>query len=138
MLVLGGLLALVDGYAAFIGTASFLGSTPTPQDALRASATCLTGLLALAAMAVLALLHGSRWGLVLLALPAAVLLAFGGGLPGVHVVNAPPGGPGLDALKGEGTGLNWTVTVLALAGVGATLLVRRRRRTRDRPPGGRR
>jgi hypothetical protein len=124
------LLSAWNLYGAGIVTAPFFGEIPSRDDYIRGGMAALTGVLPCVLFAVAGRLAGSRWGLVLIALPAVALLAVGLSMLSTS-------GDPVDPLPGravrptdvvdELTYLNWIVSA-GLALVIAGLSWSRRRR----------
>lgn len=128
--VVAGLALLAwDLFAAGINTAPFFGDTASRDRYAESGATLVTALVPVALLCLLGLLAGSRFGLLLLAVPAAVLAV--GGLD----MLGNPGDPN-DADPGRAvrpsdfvadlTRLNW-IAAAALLLLLLVLLLRRRR-----------
>ena len=117
-------------FGAGINTAPFFGDTPSRSQYVESGMTALTALLPVALLLLTGLRAGSRWGLLLLALPAVLLVPMGLDLL------SKPGDPA-DASVGRAvrasdafadlTRLNWAAAVVLLALLVAMLVARRRR-----------
>jgi hypothetical protein len=124
-------------FGAAINTAPFFGDTPSRSQYVESGMLCLTALLPLVLVMALGVLWGSRWGLLLLALPAALLVPFGlsmlahQGDPG----DAAPGRPVrvADAFT-DLTWLNWGASGVLLLLLAAVLASRRRASRRAASP----
>lgn len=77
VVVLGLALLAWDVFAAGINTAPFFGDTPSRARYVESGATLLTALLPVALLCVLGLLNRSRFGLLLLVVPALLLAVAG-------------------------------------------------------------
>ena len=75
VVVLAGLVSAWNLYGVLILTAPFFGDVPDRDQFLEAAAVAITGLLPVVLLAVVARLQGSGPGLLVLALPAAALVA---------------------------------------------------------------
>jgi len=127
------LLMLANGFVAAITTAPFFGDTPSRDEYIEAGMTCVTTLPVFAAMIWCGWQRGSRRGLWLIGVPAAVmalsglnLLATTGDSRDPH----PSRAPGLSDLFSGGALLSWVAfAVFAGFAVGTHLLRRRARHT---------
>jgi hypothetical protein len=137
VVLLGWLLLVWTVFGAGINTAPFFGDTPSRSQYVESGMACLTALLPVALLLACGLLAGSRWGLLLLAVPALLLVPLG-----LDMLSraGDPGDPGTgrgvqasDAFS-ELTRPSW-VAAVALALVLVTALVVRRRRARGAPSG---
>jgi hypothetical protein len=132
--VLAGLTLLAwDLWAATITTAPFFGEQPSGDDLIAAGMALLTALVPAGLLVVLGLLAGSRFGLLALLLPGALLAAAGADLldrAGTSVL-APRQAVPADVLA-QLTSLNWLAAGVVLIVV-VVALVRRRHRDRAGP-----
>jgi hypothetical protein len=137
VVLVGWLLLVWTAFGAGINTAPFFGDTPSRSQYVESGMACLTALLPLALLLACGLLAGSRWGLLLLAVPALLLVPLGLDMLSRAGDPADPGaGRGVQASDAfsELTRLSW-VAAAALLLVLVTTLVVRRRRARGAPSG---
>ena len=131
LVTVASLLMLVDGFVASIQAASFFGDTPSRDHYISAGMACLTALPAFAAMTWCGWQRGSRHGLWLIGVPAALMA-----LAGLNLLTTtgdsrdphPSRTPSLADLFGDLTLLNWGAVVVSAGVAVATHLVRRRAR----------
>ena len=123
LLVLGWLLLAWDVFAAGINAAAFFGDIPSRDRYAESGAVLLTAMVPVLLLCVVGLLSRCRFGLLLLAVPAAVVAALGAdmaGSPG-DPADPDPHRPFAAAdLVADLTRLNWVaaaVLLLALAAV---------------------
>ena len=115
-----------------INTAPFFGEIASRDRYLESAMVALTALVPVALVLVLGLLAGSRWGLLLLAVPALLLVPLGLDLLGGAGDPAKPGygrGARWDDVFADATRLNWVATGVLLVVIGAVVSWRRRRQT---------
>lgn len=115
-----------------VNTAPFFGETASRDRYVESGVVALTALVPVALLLVLGLLAGSRWGLLLLALPALLLLPLGlDMLDGAGDPAKSGYGRGVrwDDAVADGTRLNWVTAALLVVAVTALVWWRRRRQT---------
>ena len=115
-----------------INTAPFFGEIASRDRYLESAAVALTALVPVALLLVLGLLAGSRWGLLLLALPALLLVPLG--LDRLDSAGDPAKsgyGRGVrwDDAFADGTRLNWVTAAVLVVAIAALVWWRRRRQT---------
>jgi hypothetical protein len=124
------LLAAWNLWVAAISAAPFFSDIPSRDNYIRAGMAALTGVLPCLLLALAGWLAGSRWGVLLIGLPTAVLLGVGASMV------ADPGDPSdphpgravvASDVFGEYTLLNWLVCA-GLAAVIAAMAWSRRAR----------
>jgi len=120
------LLMLVDGFNAAIQVTPFFGETAVRDDYIASGMTCLTALPAFAAMIWFGWQRGSRDGLMLIGVPAALMAYVGLHQLGTYANLSRAAN--LADLFGDTTWLNWCA--VALFGLGAVATRQQRRRAR--------
>lgn len=131
-------LMLVSGFAAAVQTTPFIGDTPSRDDYISARMACLASLPAFAGMIWFGWQRGSRVGLGLITVPAAVMVVVGLSLLATTGHSRDPDPtrvPSPMDLVGELTVVGWGATVVFLGGAVATHLLRRRARHTERVSG---
>jgi len=131
LVVVAILLMLIQGFVAAITTAPFFGDTPSRDEYISAAMTCVTTLPVFAAMIWCGWQRGSRRGLWLIGVPAAVMA-----LAGLNLLATtgdardpnPSRTPGLADLFGGSATLNWIIAAVFVGVAMATHLLRRRAR----------
>ena len=117
-------------FGAAINTAPFFGDTPSRSQYVESGMACLAALPPVALLLVAGLLAGSRWGLLVLALPAVLLVPMGLDLlskPGDPADASPGRAVQFSDVFADLTRLSWAATAVLLLVVGGMLLARRRR-----------
>jgi len=131
VIVLAGLTLLAwDFWVAVITTAPFFGEQPSGDDLAGAGMTLQTALVPVGLLTVLGLLVGSRFGLLVLVMPAGLAALTGSDLltRAGTAADAPRAWGPADAFA-EPTWVNWAAAAVVLLVVAAAVLRRRRRRT---------
>jgi hypothetical protein len=125
------LLSALNVFNAAISAAPFFGEIPSRDEYIRGGMAALTGVLPCVGLALAGRLGGSKWGLALIGLPAAALLAVG------MSMLAESGGPTEPEPRrairpadifGPLTHLNWIVVAVLALVIGVAVWTRRRRR----------
>ncbi|KRE58599.1 hypothetical protein [Phycicoccus sp. Soil748] len=138
VVLLGWCLLAWTVFGAGINTAPFFGDIPSRSQYVESGMACLTALLPVALLLLIGRLAGSRWGLLLLAVPAVLLVPLG-----LEMLSKP--GDPTDPSAGRAVGASdvfadltrpsWASAVVLFVVLGA-VLVARRRRARALPSGG--
>jgi len=136
MVTLALLLMLVDEFNAAMQVAPFFGETAVRDDYIASGMTCLSALPAFAAMIWFGWQRGSRDGLMLIVVPAALMAYLGlhqlGTVSGSSRDPNPSRTADLTDLLGDPTWLNWCAVTLFSLGAIATHQQRRRARRTTR------
>ena len=130
LVLLGWCLLAWTVFGAGINTAPFFGDTPSRSQYVESGMACLAALPPVLLLLVVGLLAGSRWGLLLLALPAALLVPMGLDLlskPGDPADASPGRAVRASDVFADLTRLSWAATVVLLLVVAGMVLARRRR-----------
>lgn len=135
LVLLGWLLLAWDVFAAGINTAPFFGDIPSRDRYAESGAVLLTAMVPVLLLCALGLLSRCRFGLLFLAVPAAVVAVLGAdmaGSPGDPADPEPDRPFAAADLVSDLTRLNWVATGVLLA-VLAVLLAWRVRQSGRRP-----
>lgn len=131
VVLLGWCLLAWTVFGAGINTAPFFGDVPSRDKYVESGMVCLTALLPVTLLLLAGLVAGSRWGLLLLAVPGVLLVPLG-----LDLLSRPgdPADPGAgrqvqasDAFA-DLTRLNWAAAAVLLLVVAGGLAARRRGR----------